>query len=119
MIGQTLTRIVLLSGSIYLLLNLLVFLFAEKLIFMPQTASYTHLPNELNIVSGNGEKITAVYLEAPGAEYTLLFSHGNAEDLGGVLPFMRQFQPLGYSVLMYDYRGYGTSEGSPSVRKTY
>jgi fermentation-respiration switch protein FrsA (DUF1100 family) len=32
---------------------------------------------------------------------------------------MQQFQTLGYSVLMYDYRGYGTSDGSPSVRKAY
>jgi fermentation-respiration switch protein FrsA (DUF1100 family) len=29
---------------------------------------------------------------------------------------MKQFQTLGYSVLMYDYRGYGTSEGKPSVK---
>ena len=101
------------------MLNLLALLFSEKLIFAPQAPSYIHLPNELKIVSGKGEMINAVYLEAPNAEYTILFSHGNAEDLGNVVPFMRQFHALGYSVLMYDYRGYGTSEGSPSVRKTY
>lgn len=115
----TLIRIALYAGISYLLLNLLALLFSEKLIFAPQPSSYTHLPDELKIVSGHGEKITAVYLKAPGAKQTILFSHGNAEDLGKVFPFMRQFQALGYSVLMYDYRGYGTSEGSVSVRKTY
>jgi len=119
MIENAVVRIALYAGGIYLFLNLLALLFAEKLIFAPQPSSYTHLPDELKIVSGNGEKINAVYLENPDAEYTILFSHGNAEDLGNVLPFMQQFHALGYSVLMYDYRGYGTSEGSPSVRKAY
>ncbi|MEN8255752.1 MAG: alpha/beta hydrolase [Verrucomicrobiota bacterium] len=119
MTEHTLARIVLYSGGFYLLLNLTALLFSEKLIFAPQVPSYTLLPDEVKIVSGNGERITAVYLENPDAEYTILFSHGNAEDLGNVVPFMRQFHELGYSVLMYDYRGYGTSEGSPSVRKAY
>ncbi len=119
MIENSLARIALYGGGIYLLLNLLALLFSEKLIFAPQAPSYTHLPDELKISSASGEKINAVYLENPSAEYTILFSHGNAEDLGNVVPFMQQFHNLGYSVLMYDYRGYGTSEGSPSVRKTY
>lgn len=119
MTEHALARIVLYGGGFYLLLNLLALLFSEMLIFAPQVPSYTHLPNELKIVSGNGERIHAVYLENPGAEYTILFSHGNAEDLGNVVPFMRQFYESGYSVLMYDYRGYGTSEGRPSVRKAY
>ncbi|RKX46993.1 MAG: alpha/beta hydrolase [Verrucomicrobia bacterium] len=119
MIENAIVRIALYAGGIYLFLNLLALLFSEKLIFAPQPPSYVHLPNELKIISGNGEKINAVFLENPDAEYTILFSHGNAEDLGSVLPFMQQFHALGYSVLMYDYRGYGTSEGSPSVRKAY
>ena len=116
--ASKLTRILIWAGGIYLSLNLYALLATDRLIFMPQTPSYSHLPNEVGIVSGNGEKITAVFLENPKARYTLLFSHGNAEDLGSVAPFMRRFHELGYSVLMYDYRGYGTSEGTPSVRKT-
>lgn len=115
--GNTLVRIAGQAGGLYLSLNLLALLFSEKLIFVPQSPSYIHLPDELRIASGNGETINAVFLETPNAEFTILFSHGNAEDLGNVVPFMRQFYELGYSVLMYDYRGYGTSEGNPSVRK--
>ncbi|MEN8255562.1 MAG: alpha/beta hydrolase [Verrucomicrobiota bacterium] len=105
-------------GGFYVFLNLLALLFSNWLIFVPQNPSYDHLPNEVRITSGNGEQINAVFLENPQAEYTILFSHGNAEDLGNVVPFMQQFRLLGYSVLMYDYRGYGTSEGSPNIRKT-
>lgn len=119
MTGNAIVRVVLYIGGIYLSLNLFAWLFSEKLIFAPQSPSYTRLPYQVKIPSGNGEKINAVYLESTDTRYTILFSHGNAEDLGKVAPFMRQFQELGYSVLMYDYRGYGTSEGRPSVRKVY
>jgi fermentation-respiration switch protein FrsA (DUF1100 family) len=110
-------RIALYIGGLYLLLNLFALLVSNRLIFVPQSPSYDHLPNEMKLLSGDGEKINAVFLEHPNAAYTILFSHGNAEDLGNVVPFMRQFHELGYSVLMYDYRGYGTSEGSPTERK--
>jgi len=107
-------------SGIYLLLNLYALLGTNRLIFAPQESTYETLPDDVKIISGNGESITAVYLENPQAEFTILFSHGNAEDLGNVVPFMRQFHALGYSVLMYDYRGYGTSaKGRPSVKKVY
>jgi hypothetical protein len=115
MINHTLTQIVACSGGIYLLLNLYALLVSDRLIFAPQKPSYTRLPNEVTIRTGNGARINAVYLENGHAKHTILFSHGNAEDLGRVVPFMQQFQDLGYSVLMYDYRGYGTSEGRPST----
>ena len=102
------------GGGAYLLLNLYALLASNRLIFQPQEPSYTHLPHELKIVSGNGERITAVFLEHPQAKQTILFSHGNAEDMGHMAEFLQQFPALGYSLLMYDYRGYGTSEGKPS-----
>ncbi|MEA2068762.1 MAG: alpha/beta hydrolase [Verrucomicrobiota bacterium] len=110
-------RIAFYAGGIYLFLNLFALLVSDLLIFVPQAPGYARLPGEVKIATASGEKITAVYHKNPNAEYTLLFSHGNAEDLANVAPFMEQFFDLGYSVLMYDYRGYGTSEGSPSVRK--
>jgi fermentation-respiration switch protein FrsA (DUF1100 family) len=119
MTGSAIIRISLYIGVIYICLNLLALLFTDLLIFTPRPSSYVRLPHEVKITSGNGETINAVYLNNPTAEYTILFSHGNAEDLGTVLPFMENFYALGYSLLMYDYRGYGTSEGRPSVPNTY
>ncbi len=115
MTANTLLYIAAYGGGIYLLLNLYALLASDRLIFQPQDPSYAHLPDELKIVSGNGEKITAVFWEHPQAKQTILFSHGNAEDMGNMTEFLRRFFDLGYSVLMYDYRGYGTSEGKPSI----
>lgn len=115
MVSSHVIRILISGGVIYLLLNLYAIWVSDKLLFVPRGTSYRHLPNEVTIDTAGGEKITAVYLEHPDPKCTLLFSHGNAEDLGNVVPFMAQFHERGYSVLMYDYRGYGTSDGRPST----
>lgn len=45
---------------------------------------------------------------------TVVFSHGNAGSLGHHLGFVSWLTKSGYQVLMYDYRGFGKSEGLPS-----
>lgn len=109
-------------GSFYALLIGLALL-SDRLIFQPQPSSYTDesLNNSvarengrlMHIMSGD-QRITAVYLPNPNAKYTLLFSHGNAEDLGDALSFLQMYREAGFAVFAYDYRGYGTSTGHPS-----
>src|SRR5882724_3306655 len=46
---------------------------------------------------------------------TLLYSHGNAGNIAGRVTIARLLaDQLGVGVFMYDYRGYGRSEGAPS-----
>ena len=49
----------------------------------------------------------------------LLFFHGNAGNISHRLDSIRQFQDLGLSVLIIDYRGYGQSEGRTTERGIY
>jgi hypothetical protein len=111
-------------------------IFSDYLIFQPFPSSYTDAGLELSakrlgiadvrvlhlqsVVSDKKpESITAVYLPNPDARYTLLFSHGNAEDLGDDLPQLDAFRRAGFSVFAYDYRGYGTSTGRPTESGAY
>jgi fermentation-respiration switch protein FrsA (DUF1100 family) len=71
------------------------------------------------LTTADGTRITALYLPNPGATYTLLFSHGNAEDLGDDRPLLQQLRTAGFSVFAYDYHGYGTSGGTPSEKTVY
>lgn len=103
--------------GLYLLLNLFAFLISDRLLFRPRPLDYEALPDEIKIPTAGGEQLSAVWLKKADAEYTLLFCHGNAENLDTVLPFMEQFVQLGYSVLLFDYRGYGLSDGRPSTRR--
>ena len=76
-------------------------------------------PEVLKITTASGKKISAVYLPNPAARFTLLVSHGNAEDLGDDRYWLENLRHAGFSVFAYDYEGYGTSEGKPSEKAAY
>jgi len=94
-------------------------LFAERLIFQPPRSTYA--PADLDFIRapvGDGASVAVLHLPSDTAHYTILYSHGNAEDLGHVLPLLRSLRELGFGVVAYDYRGYGQSTaGPPTARK--
>lgn len=94
-------------------------LYADRLIFLPPPPTYPDGPGILKIPSGDGQRIAAVHLVNPSATYTVLLSHGNAEDLGSMMPLLASLRDLGFSVFAYDYRGYGRSEATPSEPRVY
>jgi len=59
------------------------------------------------------------FVPCEGANYTLLFCHGNAGNLGHRLEKIRFFHDLGLNVFIFDYRGYGRSQGKPSEKGIY
>ncbi|CAH8357063.1 unnamed protein product [Eruca vesicaria subsp. sativa] len=67
-----------------------------------------------------GNKVTAFYLRNPNARLTLLYSHGNAADLGQLFDLFVQLKVnLRVNLMGYDYSGYGASTGKPSEYNTY
>jgi uncharacterized protein len=64
----------------------------------------------------DGIRLHAWFLPARGlAEGTILFLHGNAENISTHIMSVRWLPAQGYSVFLPDYRGYGASAGEPSV----
>lgn len=102
-------------------------LFEEKFIYFPQkypSGPYDQakaIPNlrDCWIVASDGVKIHGWFAPAESAKATLLISHGNAGNISHRYLILRSLQRRGYNVLMYDYRGYGRSEGSPSEEGLY
>ncbi|KAH0646985.1 hypothetical protein KY285_034683 [Solanum tuberosum] len=67
-----------------------------------------------------GNKIVAFYLKNPYAKLTVLYSHGNAADLGQLYDLFVQLKAnLRVNLMGYDYSGYGASTGKPSEFDTY
>ncbi|MCK7512900.1 MAG: hypothetical protein MZV70_58680 [Desulfobacterales bacterium] len=66
---------------------------------------------DLVLETTDGLKISAWYIPREGARGTVLFCHGNAGNISHRLDSIRIFHQLGLSVLIFDYRGYGRSEG--------
>ncbi|MDB9496068.1 alpha/beta hydrolase [Spirulina major CS-329] len=104
---------------IYAIVALYVFFRADAMIFVPGPASYQDDAHSLKLPVSPQETISAVFYPNPNATYTLLYSHGNAEDLGDIDPILQELVAAGFNVLAYDYRGYGTSDGTPSEAHTY
>lgn len=65
--------------------------------------------------------IPAVHIKRSiGADRTILYSHGNAEDLGLILPLLdRMAEACVADVFAYEYPGYGLSEGASSEENCY
>ncbi|OAY65558.1 Alpha/beta hydrolase domain-containing protein 17C, partial [Ananas comosus] len=112
---------------------------ASKLAFFPpQPASYevardaetglvtlSRFPHRENVEvlrlpTRRGNHIVALHVRNPFAASTLLYSHGNAADLGHMYDlFLELSIHLRVNVLGYDYSGYGQSSGKPSEQNTY
>lgn len=53
-------------------------------------------------------------------KFTILFSHGNAVDLGQMSSFYLGLGTrIGCNIFSYDYSGYGASGGKPSEKNLY
>lgn len=104
---------------IYACVGLYAYFFSDRMIFLPQPSTYQDNNQILKLTTKDGVKISAVYLPNPQAKFTILYSHGNAEDLGEISPILAELRNLGFAVFAYDYRGYGTSEGNPSEKTAY
>jgi len=74
---------------------------------------------EVTLTSADGVKLNGWYLPYPGSKRTLLFLHGNAGNISHRGDSLRIFHRLGLNVLIFDYRGYGKSEGRPSEAGLY
>jgi len=73
----------------------------------------------VRLTAGDGTRLHAWFVPATTARGTLLFNHGNAGNIAHRLDSISLFHSLGLNVLIFDYRGYGESDGKPSEKGTY
>ncbi len=104
-------------ASIYLMLVLVALFMADRLIFLPPPASYgSTFPGLTHVTTLNGERIAMMHLPAAPGMPTLLYSHGNAEDLAQSANLYEAWNTKGLGAVAYDYPGYGHSTGSPGEK---
>ncbi|XP_053203638.1 alpha/beta hydrolase domain-containing protein 17B-like [Panonychus citri] len=94
---------------------------------LSQRAEWQYLPRELDQIevffarSSRGNRIACMYVRAcPNPKFTILFSHGNAVDLGQMSSFYLGLgSEINCNIFSYDYSGYGVSSGKPSEKNLY
>jgi fermentation-respiration switch protein FrsA (DUF1100 family) len=113
-------------GVILCLLGGLLLLFEKSFVYFPMrghdaTPSGLGLPHEdVRLTAEDGVRIHGWYLPVRDARWVTLVSHGNAGNISHRLDRALLLQGrLRSSVFLYDYRGYGASEGSPDEAGTY
>ena len=118
-------KLIYILSPFYLFLIGIGLLYSDDLIFFPPIVGYQATDDLIYISSNNVNKagesntIVARLLYNPDAKYTVIYSHGNAVDISGLTHLQNNFFEHGYSIIIYDYSGYGLSEGSASEPQVY
>lgn len=92
--------------------------FQQRLIFHPEKSSKdyrysTRFPSEERVFEYSGLKIHSLLVQPPKSLGTILYFHGNAGSLERWAEVADDVAELtGWSVWIYDYPGFGKSEGS-------
>ncbi|KAG2323729.1 hypothetical protein Bca52824_006457 [Brassica carinata] len=74
----------------------------------------------VKIMTKRGNEIVGMYIKHPTAKLTVLYSHGNATDIGQMFIIYNELSHhLNVNLMGYDYSGYGRSSGKPSEHETY
>lgn len=125
---NTLWSLIVVLAAAFGLFALFLFFGQHSLIYYPQlpTRNIVATPDdigldyeEITIITEDRLRLNGWYLPARQARAVLLFFHGNAGNISHRLDSLRIFHGLGLSILIFDYRGYGKSEGSISEMGSY
>lgn len=112
-------------ASAYVTLIALIYAFQSHLVYFPSTnmnisPKTVGLEYESIIFESNDKtKLHAWYIPKKDVKTTLFFLHGNAGNISHRLDSIKLFNSLGMNVFIFDYRGYGKSEGSANEQNTY
>ncbi len=72
-------------------------------------------PENIFFTAADGTKLHGWFFRQTQAAKTILFHHGNAANLTSRLGLIQLQLRAGASVFIYDYRGFGRSEGKPDI----
>jgi fermentation-respiration switch protein FrsA (DUF1100 family) len=99
----------------------LIYFPSREIELTPDSLGLEH--EEVFLEAADGIRVHGWFLPAlarRSPSYTLLVCHGNAGNISGRLDrSLRLHRELGVDVFLFDYRGFGRSEGSPSEEGTY
>ena len=110
----------------YLVVCLLMWLIENRLVFFPTPAEqfWEKAPDvaiqDVTLTSPNGTKIHAWYLPRKPDDPVIVLCSGNGANLSGRgQTLLRMRDRLGMSAMVFDYPGYGKSEGKPNEKNCY
>eukprot|EP00918_Siedleckia_nematoides_P008379 GHVU01018170.1.p1 GENE.GHVU01018170.1~~GHVU01018170.1.p1 ORF type:complete len:258 (+),score=21.25 GHVU01018170.1:591-1364(+) len=91
-----------------------------RMVFQPpQPPTYEPDRNLIWLTTKLNERIPAFFINR-NAKTTVIFSHGNAEDLGMISGYFREWsESFGVNIFAFEYTGYGLASGKASEEHAY
>ncbi len=99
----------------------------SELLFQPNPAGYTDNPladlkdrglrehlQPVTFAAEDGTRLAGWHFPGQSDRPTILLAHGETGTMAMRGPIIKAFAERGYGVLIFDWRGYGESEGKPS-----
>lgn len=115
----------LVCAACYIGLVLILRVTQSRFVYFPQaemtaTPQDVGLPYEaVDLKAADGPRLLGWFVPAQPPRGVVLFCHGNAGNISHRLDSILLFHRLGLSTFIFDYRGYGQSEGKPTEQGTY
>jgi fermentation-respiration switch protein FrsA (DUF1100 family) len=119
-------RTIIFAGiAAYVLIVIILWLFQSRLVYFPRgeiesTPDRAGMTYEtVSFHTSDGVTLSGWYIPSGDSDEVLLFCHGNAGNISHRLESIGIFHRLGLDVFIFDYRGYGQSQGTPGEQGTY
>jgi fermentation-respiration switch protein FrsA (DUF1100 family) len=114
-------------AAFYGLLVIAVYFYQPRLIYFPDVPGrqLDATPEAIGLAfedvrfKADGIVLHGWFIPATDDAPVVLYCHGNAGNISHRLERLELLHRLGLSVLLFDYRGYGQSEGTPTEQGTY
>jgi len=118
-------RLVLVAIATYALTCMTFATLQRQLIYYP-SREYVATPfnrglayEDVILTTSDGETITGWYVPESERQATVLFCHGNSGNISYLVHDIQLLHHAGFSVFIFDYRGFGRSTGTPDERGLY
>lgn len=109
----------------YVIICLYIFFNQKRMMYMPfremeDTPDDIDLPyRKVSIETADGVRLSGWFVGEHENADVALFCHGNAGNISHRLETFKALDSLGLNTFIFDYRGYGASEGSPTEKGTH
>ncbi len=122
-----LLRVAIFLGAVLVVLTVMLFVFAQMVrqtsMFFPDkfpNGDWTTTASDVTFKTDDGLQLHGWLYRAAGEHAPLLvWMHGNGGNITERAPMAAELANRGVSVLLFDWRGYGKSEGTPSEDALY
>ncbi len=88
-----------------------------EIAFTPSDAGLTY--EDVFFKTQDDLELNGWFIPAKNTQKTVIICHGNAGNIGDRLGVVEIFHALGLNIFIFDYRGYGRSQGAPDEEGLY